>query len=145
MAAPTRWLPPTGAERSDPAPPPLDPPCAGVRRAGARRIDLRRGLDAIAAHPRHRLLFAFVAGLLGVPVSRPATVVAAALAAALVAAACHAGSVGGARAGIAALAAAVAVLTGGVVAGQRLAAFEGGALPQLHGRSLAARAVLLEP
>jgi competence protein ComEC len=43
------------------------------------------------------------------------------------------------------LVAAAAVLLGAFVADLRLAAFDGGPLPRMHGRSIAARAVLLEP
>ena len=94
-------------------------------------------LGAIGRHPRHVLLFAVAAGLLLGPLSPLATLLAAAVAAAI--------SLRGASAVALAAAAAAAVLLGAVVADLRLAALEGGLLPGMHGRSIAARAVVLEP
>jgi competence protein ComEC len=120
-----------------------------------------RWLAPLHQHPRHAILFALTAGLLFGPLSRPATVAAAAVLALLAAipgrrdldASSH-GSPGRspATAGPGAvvprgllLAAAVAVLAGALVADLRVSAFEGGRLPGLEGRSIAARVVLLEP
>ena len=94
-------------------------------------------LGAIGRHPRHVLLFAVAAGLLLGPLSPLATLLAAAVAAAI--------SLRGASAVALAAAAAAAVLLGAVVADLRLAALEGGLLPSMRGRSIAARAVVLEP
>lgn len=87
------------------------------------------------AHPRHAVLFSLVAGLLLGPVSPPAVLAAAAVALAPV--------LGGRPA--LGLACAGAVLGGGLVADARIAALDDGRLPALHGRRLAARAVVLEP
>ncbi len=92
-------------------------------------------LAALDSHPRHVVLFALAAGLLIGPLSAAATVVAAVVAAGLV--------VG--RTQPLALAAAAAVLVGGTVADVRIAALEAGPLPHMHGRTIEARAVLLEP
>jgi competence protein ComEC len=123
---------------------------------------------AIRDHPRHAMLFALAAGLLTGPVSPTATIAAAALAAALVAlarAAPPARAVAAPRSlhplgppaprpslasrgslpPVVPFAAAVAVLAGAVVADVRVRALEGGPLPQMHGRWIEARAVLLEP
>jgi len=108
------------------------------RRALRAHMDSARGLaaeglDGVAAHPRHLVLWSFAAGLLVGPLSPFA--LAAAAAAALVAAG---------RLGIG-LAAALAVL-GGATAGQaRLASLEGGVLPSLSGRALSGEVVILEP
>ena len=93
-----------------------------------------RWLDAAHRHPRHTILFAVCAGLLLGPLSRPLAIGVAL--AALVAL----------RFGPAlALMAAAAVLAGALVADLRIGALEGGRLPGLQGREIAARAVLLEP
>jgi competence protein ComEC len=92
---------------------------------------------AIATHPRHRILFALVGGLLLGPLGAAAPPAAALAAAGLAGAATR-------RPG-AALVAALAVLAGGAVAQQRLAALEHGVLDRMHGRPVAARVVLLEP
>jgi competence protein ComEC len=101
--------------------------------AASRLSALAGSLDAIRRHPRHVLLFAFVAGLICGPLAPAAVLAAAAVAAAL-----------GGRAPIA-LAAAVAVLTGGALAQARVAALGPGLLPQLADRRIEARAILLEP
>ena len=89
---------------------------------------------AIRRHPRHLVLFALVAGLLLGPVAPPAAVLAAA-------------ALAGALAGRAplALAAVVAVLAGAALAQARVAALGPGRLPELAGRPIDARAILLEP
>jgi competence protein ComEC len=110
-----------------------------------------RAAAVLARHPRHLLLFAFVAGLLAEPLSRPAAAVTA-VAGAVVGVCASRASARAAPARRLALAgpglaagAAVAVLAGAVVAAERVAAFERGALPRLHGRFLAVEAVVLEP
>jgi competence protein ComEC len=100
---------------------------------------VRAVLAEVDRHPRHVLLFAVTTGLLTGPLPPAATVVAAAAVAGLVALA------GAASPSPLALAAAAAVLAGAVVADLRVTALEGGPLPHMHGRSIAARAVLLEP
>jgi competence protein ComEC len=106
-------------------------------------------LGAVGRHPRHVVLFAAAAGLLLGPLSPPATLLAAAAAAAvtLAAAAVARGPAAGSSGLAAALAAAAAaaVLLGAVVADLRGAALDGVRLPRMHGRSIAARAVVLEP
>ena len=126
-------------------------------------------LDALVRHPRHVLLFATTAGLLLGPLAPPAAIAgagaaaAAVLAAHVVAAASAPGraaqAVAAVEPGLAAtaldarsfvphfmaIAAAAAVLLGAVVADLRIAAFDSGPLPRMHGRAIAARAVLLEP
>jgi competence protein ComEC len=109
-------------------------------------------LAALDGRPRHVLLFALTTGLLIGPLSPPATVLAAAAAAALVAVAQAASlptdtsqSAVAALSSPVALFAAAAVLLGGMVAELRVAALEDGPLPHMHGRSIEARAVLLEP
>ena len=99
-------------------------------------------LAALDGHPRHVVLFALAAGLLIGPLSAEATVAAAIVAATVVLAA--AGLVVGRTLPLA-LAAAAAVLVGGAVAEVRIAALEDGLLPDMHGRTIEARAVLLEP
>ncbi|HEX4692064.1 MAG TPA: ComEC/Rec2 family competence protein [Solirubrobacteraceae bacterium] len=94
-------------------------------------------LAVIAAHPRHRVLFALVGGLLFAPLAIGALVAAALAGAVLTAAATR-------RPG-AAIVAAFAVLLGGGVAQQRVLAFEQGVLARMDGRSVAGRVVLLEP
>jgi competence protein ComEC len=131
---------------------------------------VRAALAGVDRHPRHVLLFAVTAGLLAGPLSPAATLAAAAAAAALVAvsravawspslAAATGGSpstTGGSPSAIGssllaavsspvAPIAAAAVLAGAGVADLRLAALDGGPLPHMHGRSIAARAELLEP
>ncbi|HEX5621288.1 MAG TPA: ComEC/Rec2 family competence protein [Solirubrobacteraceae bacterium] len=108
-----------------------------------------RWLATLGDHPRHVVLFAATAGLLVGPLSRPATV---AIAAALgLAAASPLARAVGAASPIARpargllVAAAAALLAGALVADLRISALEHGRLPGLHGRSVAARAVLLEP
>jgi competence protein ComEC len=96
-----------------------------------------QALAAIAVHPRHRVLFALVGGLLLGPLAVGALAAAAVAAAALASAATR-------RPG-AAVVAAFAVLAGGAVAQQRVAAFEQGALARMHGRPVVGRVVLLEP
>jgi competence protein ComEC len=117
-----------------------------------------RWLATVHRHPRHTVLFGVTAGLLLAPLSRAATV-GAAIAAALLVAVATAPSVSGpdpadgslagaatlSRAPRLAVAAALAVLAGALVADVRLDALEGGRLPALEGRSVSARAVLLEP
>jgi competence protein ComEC len=120
---------------------------------------------AIRQHPRHVLLFALTAGLLTGPVSPEATLAAAALIATIVALAravpaTEAEAVAALSArppgallpaarsssrSVVSLVAAAAVLAGAVVADVRLRALEGGPLPQMHGRWVDARGVLLEP
>lgn len=95
----------------------------------------RTAWTRLLAHPRHAVLFSLVAGLLLGPVSPPAALAAAAVALAPV--------LGGRPA--LGLACAGAVLGGGIAADARLAALDDGRLPALHGRRLAARAVVLEP
>ncbi len=95
-------------------------------------------LAAVDGHPRHVVLFAVTAGLLTGPLSPLAMVAAAVAAAVLVAAASPAWSP-------LPFVAAAAVLAGAGVADLRLAALEGGSLARMHGQSIAARAVLLEP
>ena len=120
-------------------------------------------LEAVDRHPRHVLLFALAAGLLTGPISPLATIVAAAAAFAVTLAAVlsRPAAVESSPAAVASSPAAVsslmavlsplpalaaaAVLVGGTVADLRIAALEGGPLPHLHGRSITARAVLLEP
>jgi competence protein ComEC len=97
---------------------------------------MRMAHEAVDRHPRHVLLFALTAGLLTGPLSPAAMVATAAAAAALVAAA---------RAALLSLLTAAAVLAGAGVAELRIAALEGGPLPHMLGRSITARAVLLEP
>src|SRR5690348_252720 len=110
-----------------------------MRARATRRIvaGAVHALDAIASHPRHRVLFALVAGLLLGPLDRGALLVAAVAGAALTAAAVR-------RPGAAA-AIALAVLAGGVIASERVAAFEHGALAWMRGNAVAGRVVLLEP
>jgi competence protein ComEC len=107
-----------------------------------------RCLAAIQRHPRHAVLYAATAGLLVGPLSRPATMGAALLGAATALAATRAVDepllAAAPPAGLA-LAVVAAVLVGAAVADLRIAALEGGRLRGLEGRSLAARAVLLEP
>jgi competence protein ComEC len=103
-----------------------------------------RGRAAVATHPRHTVLFALVAGLLAAPVARPVVLALAVLAAAVCGLAVR-GEAHTARRAVLPAAAAVAVLAGGLVAGERLAALHGGALPHLHGGFLEARATVLEP
>ena len=98
---------------------------------------LSAALGAIGRHPRHVLLFAAAAGLVLGPLSPVATLLGAAGAAAV--------TLRGASAVTLALAAAAAMLLGAVVADLRVAALAGGRLPHMHGRSIAARAVVLEP
>ena len=142
----------------------------GARRdPGDRREapgDAARGGDALTAgrlgayagavrrHPRHAVLFAFVAGLLLGPLSPVAVLAAAAAAGAVIAAAAPRARRGAAvpplprRDGgllVAAVLAALAVLTGAAVADRRLAALGAGGLPRLTGRAIDARAILLEP
>ena len=94
-------------------------------------------LAAVAVHPRHRVLFALVAGLLLAPPGAGAVLAGSLAAAALVAAAT--------RRPAGAVLAAAAVIGGGAAAQARLAAFEDGTLARMHGRPVAGRAVLLEP
>ena len=98
----------------------------GIERAAA-------ACAVVRAHPRHVVLFAFVAGLLAAPLGAgwplPAALAAAALAG---------------RAPLA-LAAAAAVLAGATLADARLDALGPGALPSLAGQRLEARAIVLEP
>jgi competence protein ComEC len=110
-------------------------------------VPLTAGLAAVAHHPRHVLLFAVTAGLLVGPLSRAAPAVAALAVAATVAAARRRHRPPTAPPGRAplALAAAVAVMLGALVAELRISAFDGGPLPGMHGRTIAARAILLEP
>ncbi len=98
---------------------------------------MRGVLAAVDRHPRHVLLFAVTAGLLTGPLTPAAALAVAALGAIIVAAARPLSSLP--------YVAAAAVLAGGTVADLRLAAFEGGSLPHLHGRSVSGRATLLEP
>jgi competence protein ComEC len=111
---------------------------------------VRGVLEAVDRHPRHVLLFAVTAGLLIGPLSPAATVAAAVAAAVLVACACGV-AVAAPPAALSAASsplpyvAAAAVLAGAGIADLRLAALEGGPLPRMHGQSIAARAVLLEP
>jgi competence protein ComEC len=88
-------------------------------------------------HPRHAILFAATAGLLLGPLSQPLSVLAAVALAAALALPLPPRALP--------LLAAGALLLGAVVADLRLTALEGGRLPGLHGRSIAARAVMLEP
>jgi competence protein ComEC len=90
-------------------------------------------LAMVHEHPRHVVLFAAVAGMLLGPLSPAATLAAAALAA----------IVAGRRP--LAIVAAVAVLAGALVAQGRVEALESSPLPTLSGRTLEARATLLEP
>jgi competence protein ComEC len=117
------------------------------RRRARAALDAAAGV--VASHPRHRLLFGLVAGLLLGPVSRPAAAVAALAAAAFagLAARLAAGPRprGGASPVLVGFALAAAVLAGGILGSARLAALEAGVLPHLEGRVVAARAVLLEP
>jgi competence protein ComEC len=128
---------------------------------------VRTVLEAVDRHPRHVLLFALTAGLLTGPLSPSAPVAAAVLAATLTAVARASAAsplplvaaarvfaasplplVAAARVFAASplpLIAAAAVLAGATVADARLDALEGGPLPRMHGRSLSARAELLEP
>ena len=109
-------------------------------------------LAALPEHPRHVLLFALAAGLLVGPLS-PAVTLPAAVGAAVLVAAARASAAGDPSPIVAAraswpaisLLAAAAVLAGAAVADLRIGALEGGPLPQMHDRSIAARAVLLEP
>ncbi len=124
-------------------------------------------LGTLAGHPRHLLLFSATAGLLLAPLPRAATLAAAVAAASTVVAA-HAATtldlsraataadapgvpvpraarLGDPRSVLLAAAAAAAVLAGALVADARISALDGGPLPRLHGSSIAARAVLLEP
>jgi hypothetical protein len=100
---------------------------AGVGGAALRAVDVVRG------HPRHLVLFALCAGLLLGPVAPAAALVAAGVAAWL------AGRLP------LALIAAVAALAGATLAQARVAALSAGELPSLIGRTIDARAVLLEP
>jgi competence protein ComEC len=122
-------------------------------------------LAAVDGHPRHVLLFAVTTGLLLGPLSPTAMAAAAVLAALFVAAArvaadplaaaparFPAGASSPSLPRLAAAAssplpyvAAAAVLVGAAVADARLAALGGGPLPQLHGQTIRARAVVLEP
>ena len=95
--------------------------------------ELGRAVEVVRRHPRHLVLFALTAGLLLGPVAPAAALAAAAVAAWL------AGRLP------LALIAAVAVLAGSTVAQARVAALTGGALPALVGRTIDARAILLEP
>jgi competence protein ComEC len=97
-----------------------------VRRAAAWRDTIRR-------HPRHLVLFAVVAGLLAGPLGAVAVLAAAAMAAVL-----------GGRLPPALLAA-VAVLAGATLGQARVSALGPGRLPELAGRHVDARAILLEP
>ncbi len=127
--------------------------------------------EAIAAHPRHVLLFAATAGLLLAPLGPTVTLAAAAVTAAAVLTTRvvarpsapdesqpieravdgpsrnneSAPSPPAGASLLIAIAAAAAVLIGALVADLRIAALDGGPLSRMHGRSLAARAVLLEP
>jgi competence protein ComEC len=112
---------------------------------------VRTALAAVDRHPRHVLLFALTTGLLAGPLAPPA-MVAAAAAAAVIAAAGRAAAWSPERLSLAAavssplpMIAAAAVLVGAGVADVRIAALEDGPLPRMHGRSLGAHAVLLEP
>jgi len=96
----------------------------------------RRGAAALAVarrHPRHVVLFGFVAGLLLGPLA-PTAPLAAALGAAALAGRVPAG-----------LIAAIAVLAGAALADARLSALGPGRLPALVGQRIDARAVVLEP
>ena len=128
---------------------------------------MRSVLAAVDGHPRHVLLFAVTTGLLTGPLSPTAMVAAAAAAAILVAAARVAASASRARLGLPSAASFAgdprsvsAVLPpprrcrcsprppswrarGSQTCGSR--ALEGGPLPHMHGRTIDARAVLLEP
>jgi competence protein ComEC len=128
-------------------------------------VRLRIAAAAVADHPRHVLLFAATTGLVLAPLSPATTLVAAAAAAATVlvaratmpspgpietprAAIVTAGSSAARPLGptlLLAVAAAAAVLVGALVADLRIASLDGGPLPRMHGRTIAARAVLLEP
>jgi competence protein ComEC len=110
-----------------------------VRPRLSRRIADRAGLAGavVAAHPRHRALFALVAGLLLGPLGAGAVLAGAAVAVAIAALAT--------RRPAAAIVAAVALLAGGAGGQARLAALEHGALTAMHGRAVSGRAVLLEP
>jgi competence protein ComEC len=114
-------------------------------------VPIATALGAVQRHPRHAVLFAITAGLLLGPLSPAATILATAAAAILVAAGClaEAATPTDARGpGISfalAAAAAAAVLLGALVADLRLSAISGGMLPRLQGRSIGARAVVLEP
>jgi competence protein ComEC len=122
-------------------------------------------LAAVHRHPRHVLLFAVTAGLLLGPVS-PAAAISAALAATAISAGATriagrpaaaddasrpnrppVGSDPGlaARTWVLPLVAALAVVVGALAADLRIGALETGRLAAMHGRGLAARAVLLEP
>src|SRR4051812_28725063 len=96
------------------------------KRAGA-------GLAEVRQHPRHLVLWGLVAGLL---VARAAPAVTLGCAAAV-------GALSG-RSRVGALAAA-AVLAGALVGSARQAALDSGVLAGLQGRTLAARATVLEP
>jgi competence protein ComEC len=104
----------------------------------ARAAFARRAAGSLAAHPRHILLGALVAGLLAGP-RAAGLLVALALSAAI---AVHA--LGGAGRLLRAGAAAALLLAGGVLAQARLAALERTALAPLHGHVLSASAVLLQ-
>ena len=135
---------------------------------------LRSTLVAIADHPRHVVLFAATTGLLLTPLPPAATLAAAAMTAALIATARATTPAPGPDPGPAipreppnlpaapavrseslrrpvgstallAIVAAAAVLVGALVADLRIAALDGGPLPRMHGRSIEARAVVLEP
>jgi competence protein ComEC len=114
----------------------------GVEQLSGR---MRLALAAIDGHPRHVGLFGLVAGLLLGPLSRIAVVAVAAVAAAVAAAGCESRGALPRRAVTLAVASAIAVLTGGVVSTARLVVIGHGALPQLQGRTIAARATVLEP
>ena len=90
-------------------------------------------LATVRRHPRHVVLFAFAAGLLIGPLPGAVAVVAAVIA----------GFAGGPR--LAGVLAALALLAGAVVVEARLAALGPGGLPGLEGRTVDARATLLEP
>ncbi len=107
---------------------------SAVRR-GLRTLHTRaeEALEAVAARPRHLLLFALAAGLLLGPISEVAVLGVA-----------GAGLVIAGRPG-AGLLAIVAVLGGAALGEARIAALEEGALPGLAGRTLSAEAILVEP
>ena len=100
---------------------------------GRALVAAARALAAIREHPRHLVLAALVVGLLLGRASAAAIV----LAGAAFAAAAR-------RPRVAPLAA-VAVLAGASFADARLSALDAGVLASLHGRTIATRAVVLEP
>jgi len=87
----------------------------------------------VRRHPRHLVLFAFVAGLLAGPLAPAAPLPVAALAAAT------------AGRTLVALAAVVAVLGGAALAEVRVEALGPGSLPALMGQRVEVRAIVLEP